>query len=137
MPVFPCAIHVSMHCANPREDLKDKVRRYEVADARKLRARLRELDAEWDTERVFEAVSAGMVLAGVAMGAVHSRKWLFFSALAGALMMERALRGWSPLQPALRRLGVRTAPEIEAEKDAIKDILTQRKEQYAPEEAEE
>lgn len=137
MPIFPCAIHVSLHCANQQEDLKDKVRRYEVADEKKLKARLRELGAEWDTERAFEAGAGGMVLLGSALGAIHCRKWLILSGLAGALMLERALRGWSPMQTALRRCGVRTAAEIEAEKDAIKGILAQRKEQQQAAEAEE
>ena len=132
MPINPCAIHVSMHCPNPQEDLKDKVRRYEVADDKKLRARLRELGAEWDAERVFEAAAAGMVLFGTALGAMHSRKWLILSGLTGVLMLERVLRGWCPMQPFLKRCGVRTAAEIEAEKGAIKDILAQRKEQAQP-----
>lgn len=135
--IIPCALRVSLHCANPQEELKDKVRRYEVADARKLKAKLRELDAEWDTDRVFEMSAGGLVLTGAALGAVHSRKWLLISGAAGALMLEKALRGWCPLQPLLRRLGVRTAGEIEAEKDAIRDILALREAESQPVHAEE
>ena len=130
--VFPHALRVTLHCANPQGDLMDKVRRYEVADERKLKARLHELDCEWDTERAFEGGAAGMVLLGSFLGVVHSRKWLLVSAAAGVLMLERALRGWCPLQPVLRRFGVRTEGEIETEKDAIRDILAQRAAQPKP-----
>jgi hypothetical protein len=113
--------------------MMDRLRRYEIADECKLKARLHELDCEWDTERAFEGGAAGLVLLGSFLGAVHSRKWFLFSAAAGMLMLERALRGWCPLQPVLRRLGVRTASEIAAEKDAIRDILAQRAEEVKAE----
>ena len=109
--------------------MKERVRGYEEAEDRKLRARLRELDAEWDTERTFEAGAATLTIAGAAMGAVCSRKWLVLSAAAGFLLLERALRGWCPMQPVLRRCGVRTESEIEAEKDAIRGILARREEE--------
>ncbi len=128
MHAFPCAVHVSLHCATPKEELKDKVRRYERTDDKRLRARLRELENEWDSERAFEAGAAGMVLLGILLGTVHCKRWLLISAAAGALMLERALQGWSPMQPVLKRCGVRTQTEIEAEKDAIRSILSQRAE---------
>ncbi len=129
MHAFPCAVHVTLHCATPKEELKDKTRRYERMDDKRLRARLRDLEAEWDTERAFEAGAAGLVITSALLGAAHSRRWLLFSAAAGALMLERALRGWCPLQTVLKRCGVRTQAEIDAEKDAIKSILSRRAEE--------
>lgn len=41
--------------------------------------RLRELDAEWDTERTLETMAASFSLAGLALGAMVNRKWLWFS----------------------------------------------------------
>lgn len=133
--VFPHALRITLHCANPQGDLKDKIRRYEITDDRKLKARLHELDAEWDTDRVFELSAGGLVLMGSLLGAAHSRKWLLLSATAGVLVLERALRGWCPLQPLLRRLNVRTMGEIEVEKDAIHDILAEREAQAKQAEA--
>jgi hypothetical protein len=134
MRIFPCGIRVELKCTprvniRQQEEMKERLRSYESTDDRRLRARLRELDTEWDTERAFEAGASGLVVVGSALGALHSRKWFLITIAAGALLLERTLRGWSPMQPLLQRMGVRTASQIEAEKDAIRGILVQRKEQ--------
>jgi len=138
MRIFPCGVRVEFKCvprANHKlqEDMKERVRGYENTDDRRLRARLRELDAEWDTERAFETGAAGLVVIGSALGLLHSRKWFLISAAAGALLLERTLRGWSPMQPLLVRCGVRTQTQIEAEKDAVRGILKRRAEDAQPE----
>ena len=138
MRIFPCGVRVEFKCTprvniRQQEEMRERVRGYENTDDRRLRARLRELDAEWDTERAFETGASGLVVVGSALGALHCRKWFIVSAAAGALLLERALRGWSPMQPLLQRIGVRTQSQIEAEKDAIQGILKQRTEDAQPE----
>lgn len=138
MRIFPCGVHLDFKYApwvnhKLHEEMKERMRGYENTDDRRLRARLRELDAEWDTERAFEAGAAGLVVAGSVLGAVQCRKWFLVSALAGSLLLERTLRGWSPMQPILQRMGVRTQSQIDAEKDAIRGILKQRAENPQPE----
>ena len=127
MRIFPCGARVEIKgsqrvASKVQEDMRERVRAYEDADDRRLRARLRELDAEWDTERAFEAGAASLVIAGAAL-----------SAAAGFLLLERTLRGWCPMQPMLRRCGVRTGSEIEAEKDMIRGILVRREQMAQPE----
>jgi hypothetical protein len=131
MRIFPCGARVEFRgsqrvASKVQEDIRERVRGYEEAEDRKLRARLRELDAEWDTERAFEAGAAALTIAGSALGALCSRKWLMLSAAAGFLLLERALRGWCPMQPVLRRCGLRSESEIETEKDTIRAILGKR-----------
>ncbi|MBM9595242.1 DUF2892 domain-containing protein [Roseitranquillus sediminis] len=84
--------------------------------------RLRELDREWDIERTLEANASSLALAGVVLGLTHDRRWLGLSAGVLAFLLQHALQGWCPPLPVLRRLGFRTAIEIEQERYALKAI---------------
>ncbi len=82
--------------------------------------RLIELDREWDIERAIEANAATLALAGVALGATGDRRWLVLPALVTAFLLQHAVQGWCPPVPVLRRLGFRTADEINQERYALK-----------------
>ncbi|MCL5270613.1 MAG: hypothetical protein M1457_08710 [bacterium] len=83
--------------------------------------RLEELDREWDIERTLETNAAVVGLAGLVLG-TRDRRWLFVPALVGGFLLQHALQGWSPPVPFMRRLGVRTQSEIEAERFALKAL---------------
>ena len=85
-------------------------------------ARLEELDSEWDIERMLEANAAGLGLAGVLLGRLVDRRFLMLSAAVTGLLMQHALQGWCPPVPVFRRLGFRTAREIDAERTALKAL---------------
>jgi hypothetical protein len=95
-------------------------------------ARLRELDEEWDIERVLETGSSALTLVGLVLGVGVSRKWLLLSLAVQGFFMQHALQGWCPPLPVFRRLGVRTQPEIERERCALKAL---RGDKVAPEPA--
>lgn len=82
--------------------------------------RLRELDAEWDIERVLETNASIAAFAGVFLGATVSRRWLALPALVTAFLFQHAVQGWCPPVPLLRRAGFRTSREIELERVALK-----------------
>jgi hypothetical protein len=84
--------------------------------------RLRELDREWDIERVLEANAAAVGFAGIAMAAIGFRRFLRLSALVSVFLFQHAVQGWCPPIPLLRRLGIRTAREIEVERIALKAL---------------
>ena len=84
-------------------------------------ARLGELDREWDTDRVLELEAAGMGLLGLALAAWKPRLLLLPGVVALGLMLH-ATTGRYPLMPLFRRLGVRTAREIERERHALKAL---------------
>ena len=84
--------------------------------------RLRELDEEWDIERVLQANAASVALAGTVLAATVHKRWLMLPALVGGFLLQHAIQGWCPPVPVLRRLGYRTAREIETERIALKAL---------------
>jgi hypothetical protein len=84
--------------------------------------RLAELDAEWDIERTLEANAASVSLIGLGLGATVDRKWFALPAVVAAFLLQHALHGWCPPLPVLRRLGFRTAREIDYERYALKAL---------------
>ena len=84
--------------------------------------RLQELEKEWDIERAIEANAATLAFLGTALAAVHHRRWLALPALVTGFLLQHAIQGWCPPVPVLRRLGFRTAYEIEVERQALKAL---------------
>lgn len=84
-----------------------------------IEARLQELDREWDVERILEGCASGMVLGSAFAGLLRRRGSLLLTAAVGGFLLQHALQGWCPPLPILRRLGFRTAPEIETERYAL------------------
>jgi hypothetical protein len=82
--------------------------------------RLAQLDAEWDTERVLEANAATIALSGTLAGLLGDRRFLAVPLVVSGFLLQHALQGWCPPLPVIRRLGVRTAREIETERAALK-----------------
>lgn len=95
---------------------------YYSAHPEKIDDRLEELDREWDTERVLETNAGSLMVAGTLLGAAVSKRWLLLSAAVGGFLVQHGVQGWCPPLPVLRRLGVRTPREIEAERYALMSI---------------
>jgi hypothetical protein len=87
-----------------------------------IAARLDELDREWDIERAIEANASAIALIGIGLGATGDRRWFMLPALVAAFLFQHATEGWCPPGPVLRRLGFRTADEINQERYALKAI---------------
>jgi len=95
--------------------------RHYAARPDEIPERLRELDEEWDVERVLEANASALALSGI-LFSVFKKKALFLSAAVLAFLHQHAIHGWCPPLPVIRRLGVRTRTEIEYERYALKMI---------------
>lgn len=93
--------------------------RYYADHPEEIDFRLEELDEEWDIERTLQANASAISLVGLAMSLVKSRYFLLPVAVQGFLM-QHALQGWCPPIEILRRMGFRTATEIEAERYGLK-----------------
>ena len=96
--------------------------RWHAAHPERIDQRLRELDAEWDTERTLEANAASLSLVGTVLGVTVDKRWLLLPAAVTAFLLQHAVQGWCPPLPILRRLGFRTAREIEIERNALKAL---------------
>ena len=104
-----------------RQQIEENVQRY-ASSPSEVSGRLRELDREWDIERVIEANASVIAFAGVLLGAFVNPWWLLLTALVTIFLFQHALQGWCPPVPILRRMGFRTSYEIELERNALKAI---------------
>jgi hypothetical protein len=96
--------------------------RYHARRPERIGRRLRELDAEWDIERMLEANAATIAFTGTALGLFAARRWLAVPLLVTGFLFQHATQGWCPPLSLLRRLGVRTAREIAIERFALKAL---------------
>ena len=113
----------SPRAANERIECETDRRIAYFADHREeIDGRLRELDAEWDIERILETWSSALTLTGLVMGLGVSRKWLLLPLVVQGFFLQHALQGWCPPLAVLRRLGVRTAREIDDERCALQAL---------------
>jgi hypothetical protein len=87
-----------------------------------ISARLRELDFEWDIERIIETNASALALTGLALGVTVNRKWLWLTGGVLGFLFQHAIQGWCPPIPVLRRAGIRTRGEIDLEKFALKAL---------------
>ncbi|WP_028054492.1 hypothetical protein [Sinorhizobium medicae] len=87
-----------------------------------IEARLTELDREWDIERTLEANASTLAFTGTMLAATVDRRWLALPAIVTGFLFQHAIQGWCPPLPILRRLGFRTAEEINQERYALKAL---------------
>lgn len=95
---------------------------YHAAHPEEIEDRLAELDREWDVERTLQTSAASLSLLGLVLGVGASRRWLVLSAAVSGFLLQHAVQGWCPPLAVVRRLGVRTAQEIDAERYALKAL---------------
>ena len=86
----------------------------------RITRRIKELDQEWDTERVLEVNMPIVALIGLALGAFVHPYWLAFPTLVLLFFLQHAIQGWCPPLPIFRSLGYRTKQEIHKEKYSLK-----------------
>jgi hypothetical protein len=85
-----------------------------------INRRLEELDQEWDMERTLEANAATLALVGLGLGAFVNRRFFILPAVIAGFLLQHAVQGWCPPVPVFRRLGIRTAREIDLERYGLK-----------------
>jgi len=87
-----------------------------------INRRLEELDREWDVERLLEANAASLALLGLGLGSFVDRRFFALPAVVTGFLLQHAVQGWCPPIPIFRRLGIRTAHEIDTERYSLKVI---------------
>jgi hypothetical protein len=103
-----------------KERTERNIRIYSSAGPEAIAHRLEELDREWNIERALETNAAFLSLVGLTLGTFGSRKWYIFPAVISGFLLQHALHGWCPPIAVFRRLGIRTAAEIEYERYLLK-----------------
>lgn len=93
---------------------------YYAAHPERIGRRLDELGREWDIERLLEANASTLMLVGLGLGIAVDRRWLALPTVVAGFLLQHALQGWCPPLPVFRRLGVRTAEEIDRERTALR-----------------
>jgi hypothetical protein len=93
-----------------------------AADPQSIEQRLRELDEEWNIERTLQTNFAVVNLLSITLGALVARPWFLLTGVAAGFMARHALQGWCPPVPIFRRLGYRTAGEMDQERYALKAL---------------
>ncbi|HSP46917.1 MAG TPA: YgaP-like transmembrane domain [Clostridiaceae bacterium] len=113
---------------NTPPEINDRIHKKTIADLYKYRdadeeavtERIRQLDREWNTERVFAANASTLVLLSTILGYKKSRYWFLLTGTVGYFLLQHAIQGWCPPLSVIRRRGVRTPEEIENEKLALR-----------------
>src|SRR5687768_4445167 len=104
------------------DDIRARVTRYAAEGSEAIERRLRELDHEWDIERVLEANAAVISLIGLGLGTFIHRRWYVLPTLVATFLLQHTVQGWCPPVPLVRRYGIRTATEIGYERYALKAL---------------
>ncbi len=101
--------------------LEERIRFYAMQPKEAIDRRLQELDRECDLDRTMMRNGAGIALGGVVLSFLGGgKKWLLLSGTVLGFLLMQGLEGWSPPGTALRRIGLRTRAEIDAERYALK-----------------
>ncbi len=101
-----------------RQETESSIRYYQ-RHRNQIARRLQELDEEWDIERAVQANAAVVSFAGVVLGTIGKSRWLLLPVLVSGFLFQHATQGWCPPIPLLRRLGYRTAFEIDEARQAL------------------
>jgi hypothetical protein len=102
-----------------RRRTRERVARYARLSEDQLRRKADELEAEWDIERAIAAQTGAVTLGAVLLGRLVRRGFFAVAAVGSAFLIQHALIGWSPAVMLLRRMGFRTAQEIEQERHGL------------------
>ena len=104
------------------EEIAERVAHYAKQPKARITQRIEELEREWDVERALEVNASSLALLGVLLGTTVHRRWLVLTGVVAGFLLQHGLQGWCPPLPILRRLGLRTQGEIDAEKAALKAL---------------
>ncbi len=105
-----------------QDHIRRNVTHYGGCSSELIDLRLEQLDEEWDVERALEFNAATLATASIILGFSGRKRWFLLAATVTAFLAQHALQGWCPPLPILRRLGMRTAYEIDRERYALKAL---------------
>lgn len=84
--------------------------------------RIKDLDKKWDIERLLEVNMSTLAITGITLAYFVHINWLILPAVVLLFFVQHAVQGWCPPLPIFRHFKVRTRPEIDREKYALKAL---------------
>jgi hypothetical protein len=103
-------------------EITDRLVYYSTKSKDEIGGRIKELEREWDMERLLETNASALAFAGLFLGVTRSKKWLLLPSIVLPFLFQHAVQGWCPPVPLFRRWGVRSREEIDREKYALKAL---------------
>jgi hypothetical protein len=114
---------------NTAEEVNSRIRAESLERVRRLAndpdaiaRRLEELDQESDIERVLMMNASAFSLLGLGLGAAVDRRFFLLPGFVASMLLMHSIQGWCPPMPLFRNAGIRTAREIEVERNALKGL---------------
>jgi hypothetical protein len=83
-----------------------------------IELRLKELDEEWDIDRVLMLNFSALVLVQL-LAAWKNKKWLWGPLIQAPFLLLHSTYGWCPPMLWFRPMGFRTRQEIQSERDEL------------------
>lgn len=109
---------------NSKIDLKTEriIRGVKAMGPEAVEARLKELDKEWDIDRVLMFNFSALVFAQL-LAAKKNPKWLWGPIIQTPFLFLHSTLGWCPPSLWFRPMGFRTKKEIQSEREALLGML--------------
>ena len=104
-------------------EIEASINSYKSRSKESIRARIEELDKEWDIERTLELNASVIAFSGIILSAAVSKKWLFLPAVVTFFLAQHAIQGWCPPLFVFRKMKIRTRKEIDKEKCGLTALL--------------
>jgi hypothetical protein len=102
------------------KEINDTIALYKGKSKEELSRRIIQLEKEWSIERHIETFAPSLILSGLLLSRLFSKKWLILPAVVSAFLLQHGIQGWCPPVPMFRAFKVRTRKEIDWEKYALK-----------------
>lgn len=102
------------------QQILSNIRKYSGKGADEISQRIKELDKEWDIERVLDLSMSFLAICGIISSLLLNKYSIFLTILLLLFFIWHAFQGWCPPIPLLRHFKIRTRPEVDREKYALK-----------------
>lgn len=104
------------------QEIISNIAKYSGQGSAAIESRINELDKKWDIERTLE-LNAGLIgLAGAILALTVNKKWAILPAVVTTFLVQHAIQGWCPPLPLFRMMGIKSRPELDREKYALKAL---------------
>jgi hypothetical protein len=105
-----------------QNSIKANLEKYSRAGYLAIQRRLHKLDREWTTERAIEVEAPLMIAFGSGLTYFFGRKFLALPIFSASMLLLHGIKGWYPLLPLFRRMGLRSQNEILQERRGLLEL---------------